>query len=603
VRIGRPSVLVAVIVGVAGLLAVEWPGLWAGEASCRVFGRIATQDGRPLVGVALELSTGAVTRPTGADGRFVLYLTGATEPCTIRPVLFGYGFVPAQRTIQPSGSDVQADFTGVRCDLGASMGRLGQLPDLVISRLRVTPSPSDLGTELTATVQGKNIGARRTRATFHVAFWKHRPTRPNGTHYDTRWTITGLKAGARTPLLTYSFTPSVARSYKAWAMIDSSSKVREAREDNNLVWRRYTVQGGAGHGRDLTVSSLTIIPDPSQLGSELTATVIGENAGTVDVAGTIGLSFWQNRTTAPTDRTGEDQYWSVPSLPAGATTDVLTYEFTPTAPGSYQGWAFIDSTKVWDESDETNNTTSCAYTVSNLPPKPELSVYDFAIEPDPCGIGSSVNVRVKVINTSTAAAGAFQVGFWKDRNTPPPSGTGADHYWSVSGLGGGEVTSWLTWSFLATQGGQFQGWAFADCRNEVMEANEGNNKLPANWRVIGPDLIVSHLDVMPESSSLGTALTATIKVKNTGTQDICPLVIATLGFWETLAAAPVDCTGADKTWEFPGLAVGEEAGPFTFGFAPRAAGSYTAWAYADCSNVVTELNEANNVESFDYSVN
>jgi len=603
-RVGRLPALLAIIVGVAALVIIDWPALSAASGSCRVFGRIATQDGKPLAGVALQLSTGQAIGVTGPDGSFTFCLTRGTGECTIRPVLTGYGFIPTQRTVRALGPDVEADFTAVPCSSGGVMMPLAELPDLIVSRLNVTPSVSDLGTELTATLQGKNIGGRRTTSTFHIAFWKHSPKRPDGTGYDMRWTIAGLAKLAKTPLLTYSFTPQEGRTYKAWAMIDSSKRVREAREDNNLRSCPYIVHGGAGQGRDLIIQNLVIVPNPSLLGAELTATVVGANVGTVGVPGTIGISFWRHRTGPPTDRTGEDAYWSVPNLAAGAATDPLTCEFTPAAIGNYQAWAFIDSTKVWAETDEDNNTTSYPYAVGSTPPKPELAVYAFNIEPDPCSIGQSVNARAQIINTSATAAGAFHVGFWKDRNSPPPDGTGTDHKWAVTGgLGGGALTDWLTWSFLATQGGQFQGWAFADCDNEVVEANEGNNKASANWRVIGPDLIISYLDVSPESSTLGTALTATVKVKNVGTQDVSPAVVVDVGFWEDLPAPPVDCTGAAKIWTFEGLAVGEEAGPFTFGFTPAARGSYTAWAFADCSDEVTELDEENNVASFDYQVN
>jgi len=601
-RIGRPFLLLAIITGVAALVAVDWPALSAAGGSCRVFGRIATQDGEPLAGVALQLSTGQATRATGPDGRFTFYLAAGAGSCAIRPVLAGYDFVPAQRTVQPLGSDVRADFTAVPGGSAHVMAALSGPPDLVISKFNVTPSVSELGTELTATIQGKNRGVRRTRTTFHIAFWQHSPRRPDGTGYDMRWTIAGLAKRAKTPLLTYQFTPTLGRSYKAWAMIDPSRKVREADEDNNLRSCPYIVHHIPGQGRDLIIQSLVVIPNPSQLGTELTATVIGANIGTADVPGTIGISFWRNRTDPPTDRTDEDAYWSVPNLPAGETTAPLTCKFTPTEKGAFTAWALIDSTKVWAETDETNNTKSCEYIVDGGVAKPELQIYGFTIGPDPVHIGQSVNVKVQIINTSATAARAFHVGFWKDRNTPPPNGTGTDYKWAVTGLEGGALTPWLTWSFLSTQGGQFQGWVFADCDSEVDEANEGNNQSSATWRVVGPDLIISYLDVSPQSSSLGTALTATVKVKNVGTWETAGVVV-NVGFWKDLSAPPIDCSGANKIWTFEDLAIDEEAGPFTYGFTPAAVGSYKAWAFVDCSNDVPELLEDNNTESFDYQVN
>lgn len=481
--------------------------------------------------------------------------------------------------IQASGNDFLVDFNGTQPG-GA---------DLVVSSLSVSPNPSMLGTMLTLSVQGRNQGTTAAGA-FYMDVWAHLAAEPIPGPYltgDRYWRVNGLSAGAYTAMETWTFTPSAVGTYTAWAIIDSNEEVPEVNDYNNTRSAPYQV--GIP---DLVISTLTVTPDPSNLGTALTASVTGQNTGAA-AAGPFRMALWEHRTSAPSDGTGANATWDETGLAADASTSARTYGFTPASPGSYTSWAMVDTANSVAESNEGNNTASDPYEVR----VPDLVLAAISVTPDPSALGTDVTASIAVRNEGAIAAGPFTVALWRNRTPAPTDGTGASTTWSVNGLAASGQWS-TTSTYKPTTLGQKRAWAMADCWHTVVETNETNNTANVRYAVEGPDLIVSQVAVSPDLSVLGTQVTANITVRNQGPQ---PAGAFTVAFWQHRETQPADGSGADQTWPVPSLAASADWAVAT-SFTPGAVGTYTAWAMADCWRKVTEGNEANNTASDPYTV-
>ncbi len=374
-----------------------------------------------------------------------------------------------------------------------------QAPDLVIDSLTVTPDPSGLGTEVDLTVTVLNQGDADA-GVFCVDVWEHRTTPPplptaNG---DRRWTISGLAAG-NTVTRTYSFTPAAIGTYTAWALADSRDPrpwdtqigdINEADESNNALSVDYTVELPMP---DLIISQLTVAPDTSSLGTELTFTVTVKNVGNT-AADSFRFYLWWHRDTEPTAPAVGDDGWY--GTGAGDQFDVneertVTSLYTPPAAGSFTAWALADGDAVIDESDEDNNTNSFAYTVTGPPPAPDLVIDGLWVSPDPSALGTELTADVTVRNAGTAAAGAFRLDLWRNRASQPTAPATGDQQWAVAGLGVGATGSY-SYNFTPATDGSYTAWALADSQNAVAEADETNNAGSEHYVVNPAGMALAH---------------------------------------------------------------------------------------------------------------
>ena len=462
-------------------------------------------------------------------------------------------------------------------------------PDLVISSINIAPDPSNLGQGLTAFVKAKNRGAA-TAGSFVVGFWQHAPSAPvNPYTYDHEWFVGSLDPGIETPVLPYDFTPSRAGSFRAWAWADNRGWVTEEDETDNQRSSNYTVTAP-----DLVVSSLSVAPDPSALGTLLTATVRARNIGDAP-AGAFSVAFWGHRTAAPTDEPGAATIWPVPGLPPGEETPDLVCPFAPMAPGEYQAWAWVDSGKTIAESDESNNTANRPYRVDTV----DLVVSELTLAPDPSNLGTRLSATIRGKNQGTQEARGFRISFWQHCAAAPLDGTGEDAGWVVDSLAPGEETARFTHEFTPPAAGSYRAWALVDSGNTVAESREDNNAASCGYAVCDTDLVVSYLAITPDPSALGTQLTASVRGTNQGTTAAGPF---SLDLWQHRVSAPSDAPGSNRHWSFSGLAGNTEPPTKTHQFVPATAGTYKAWALVDSGHAVSETDETNNTGNDRYVV-
>ncbi len=349
-------------------------------------------------------------------------------------------------------------------------------------------------------------------------------------------------------------------------------------------------------GPDLRISDLSVAPHPSNLGTDLTARVRGYNAGTIDTTTAFQIDLWEHRTSGPTDLTGSNADWTVSGLAKSRYTDFFEHQFTPSTSGTFRAWAWIDSTEVVTEDDETNNTGSCSYTVD---PMPDL-VSSLELSPDAAGLGQDVEALVTASNEGTADSGPFYLSLWEHLDEEPTDASLNDEWWSFEELTAGASTTTNTYLFTPSATGSYRAWALADSRRNVAEAYENNNASGADYTVKAPDLVVSSLSVTPDSLALGETVVASVTGTNQGDASAGSFL---LSLWEHLTREPVDGSGASAFWSFTDLRGGASTDRKTHSFQPSGAGSFTAWAFIDSGSQVTESEETNNTGSYTYTVN
>jgi len=291
-----------------------------------------------------------------------------------------------------------------------------------------------------------------------------------GTNGDSNWTIEFLAAGASVTR-TWSYKPGYAAARKAQALADALGAVVESNESNNGASYDYAVDA-VGAQPDLRISALTVSPNPSTLGTQVTLSVTECNAGSAAM-GAHRLSAWGNRATAPAVGTNGDSNWTIGFLAAGASV-TKTWSYKPGYAGVRKAQALADALGAVVESNESNNTASYDYAVNAVGAQPDLRISALTVSPNPSTLGTQVTLSVTEHNGNSAAVGAHQLSVWGNRaSTPAPPATG-DCNWTIAFLAaGGSVTK--TWGYKPGYAGVRKAQALADAQNAVAESDEGNN--------------------------------------------------------------------------------------------------------------------------------
>jgi len=467
-------------------------------------------------------------------------------------------------------------------------------PDLTLTAFTVTPNTSTLGTAVTLSVTEKNIGAAGAGEHF-VAVWVDRPSAPNPPIWgDYGWQVTSLNAGASVTN-TWSYTPGSPGLKRGWALADAQDTVVETNDWNNTAYYEYATNS-VGHQPDLVVQSLTVSPNPSTLGTQVTLSVTEQNTGT-GAAGTHRLSAWGNRASPPAVGTNGDSNWDIPSLVPGASV-TKTWSYQPGYVAARTARALADALGAVAESNETNNGKSYAYSVTAA--APDLIVQSLTVSPNPAALGTQVTLSVTEQNVGSVAAGAHRLSAWGNRTTAPAVGTNGDSNWDIASLAAG-ASETRTWSYRPGFAWPRTAQALADALGAVAESNEGNNTKSYAYSITAaaPDLIVQSLAVSPNPSTLGTQVTLTVTEQNVGT---AAAGAHRLSAWGNRATAPAVGTSGDSNWDIASLAAGASE-TRTWSYTPGYAWPRTARARADALGAVAESNEGNNTASYAYVVN
>ncbi|WP_034648134.1 CARDB domain-containing protein [Cellulomonas sp. HZM] len=414
----------------------------------------------------------------------------------------------------------------------------------------------------------------------------------------------------------------------AWSTIKASAAYAFSPSSGNLVTIPltstvtdvrlvFTANTGAGNGQvaelqvwgspttnpvakpDLTVQSVTTTPAGPTTSDTITLAATVKNVGDGAAAATsVQLSVGGTAVATV----------AVPALAAGASTTVSTSIGTK-AVGTYTTSAVVDPTNAIDESNESNNSASGSFTVTNgtTPTGQNLAlnrpatasstewtyVAANAVDGDRTtyweGAGGQYPSTLAVNLSSTSTVTGVNVKLnpdsaWGARtqtfSIEAKTGSGS---WST-------IKSSATYSFAPGSGNAVSipvSATASDVRLSFTANSGSGNGQVAELEAIGtpapnPDLTVSAVTASPSSPVESDTITLSATVKNVGT----------LASAATTVAFTVD-GNAVGTANVGAIAAGGQT-TVTKAIGALAAGSYTIGATADPDNTVVEQNEANN---------
>jgi len=249
-------------------------------------------------------------------------------------------------------------------------------------------------------------------------------------------------------------------------------------------------RGAVAAQPDLVVESVAHSPAAPVRGDTVTFTVIVRNQGDAHVNG-FSVKFYFDSATMPTASGYGDKRVSIGILPAGAAMAVGFSLLPPLDAGAFKAWAYADHFEHVVESDESNNVGPVGghdWSVI-VSPEPDLLVESIVTDPiHAMTAGVPGTFTALVTNVGGSDAGAFNVGFWSDLNSPPDIDDVPDDNLDVASLAAGASTS-LDFPLTAPRAGEFQAYACADHQSggEITESIETNNVAFHGWRAVTPD--------------------------------------------------------------------------------------------------------------------
>lgn len=235
----------------------------------------------------------------------------------------------------------------------------------------------------------------------------------------------------------------------------------------------------AGAQADLFISEFSLSPTVPEQGQPVDVRLGVYNKGTAP-AGRFKVEWWAGENYQSPACT-----WAVDDLAArGGRILHCRYAGYPSWYSKLVTKAVADPFGSVAETEEANNVRTMTIQVAKAGAagQPNLSIAAIALSPAPPTQGRPVQVKVKVHNSGTAAAGPFKVEWWPGERFPEPACK-----WRVNGLASGDTTlqrctyeGYRSWySSLVTK-------AVADVSNDVAESDERDNVTRMEIRVGKP---------------------------------------------------------------------------------------------------------------------
>jgi len=222
-------------------------------------------------------------------------------------------------------------------------------PDLTFDAFSHSPSPARVSQPVTFSVVIKNQGDSSS-SSVSVAF-----RIDNEAGNGEVITVPKLQPGEMYTLeRVHTFL--IAKDYANTLSIDFNDELIESDETNNQQTYNYTIENQiAPLLPNLVFDTLSHKPDPAQVSSPVTFTVLVKNAGTSDSTET-SLTFQIG------NEAGGGNVYPIPALkPDQSTTITRTHTFSLSQ--SYMNTLIIDPRNQITESDETDNQTQYSYTI------------------------------------------------------------------------------------------------------------------------------------------------------------------------------------------------------------------------------------------------
>jgi len=473
------------------------------------------------------------TIPTGAfePGALIKTPSGDRADVSAKGVHNGTGWTLEFKRARDTGSDKDAQFTKTNVPITFSIAVTNNLtgenhskapsaytlwlaepvqPDLAVKiPITLLTDPNTINSNVSLNVFVDNIGWAGAPA-FRVALYWDSEATPRlyldfpaigwgkGDSVEANLSTAGLTAG-----------PHTVR-----AVIDVDGVVTEINETNNEGTKLVNLL--AELLPDLTITALTLTPNPAPKGNPATITVTVKNVGTKEATGVRIIAYLED----PEDPLAE---WPGETLAKGEIKSLSWPLSSISLPiGHYTLNATVDPEDLIRESDEANNTLSADFEVV-APSRPDLVVLDLTPASGTVRQGDATSAAITVKNVGNADAPiglevalyldapftqgtAGQVGICATTEALAPDGVwDAVVHWTVpidAVLGPHELRAHVNW--LGT----------------VLELDSTNNNLTYDQlkveRRAMPDLTVLSIDPAAPEGKLETAVNITVRVGNVG---------------------------------------------------------------------------------------
>jgi subtilase family serine protease len=458
-------------------------------------------------------------------------------------------------------------------------------PDLIVESLSA-PTAAGAGTPITLTDTTRNTGAGAA------------PASTTRIYLSTDWLLDAgdvLLASRAVPALgpnssnTGSITATIPAAtpggaYYLIVVADGENVVAETQEGNNSLNRNLLI------GPDLGMQSLTA-PNDAGAGLAITISDTTRNTGGGNAPSTT-TSFYLSvdSTLDASDLLLGSRV--VPALAAGAShagSITVTLPAT-TATGTYTLFARADALDAVAETYENNNTTSRTLRVG-----PDLMMASLTV-PASAGAGATIAVTDSTRNQGGGSAAASTTRFYLSVDALPSADDTALGSRAVPTLAPGATDTGSVSLVIpaGTPGGTYYVIAVADADGVVAETVETNNFTNRSI-LVGTDLVLSTF-TGPTDGGAGLPLTLGDTTRNQGAGTAAPSITSFyLSANATLEAGDV-LLGSRSV---PALASGaSDTGTVSVTLpAGTATGTWYLFAKADAGEVVSEVNESNNVLS------
>ena len=471
-----------------------------------------------------ETASGTPPSPPTLLGTATVPILGPGEsrelslPFTVPAVPYGRSYY-VWALVDPDGSLLETNEGNNRRGAWLSVS----VPDLTVSGLSLTPTPTRAGDPISVTLRVRNQGpvpANASRASLYITTASNAPL--DGLAPVATVDVPVLAAGKEAQLV-QSVTPSVlaAGYYNLVAVADSGATVIEGSETNNRRTAGFEVAVPA-----VTVDTLGVTPSLVYPGQAATASVRLVNRGRAWSRPTTADVFLATSELADLAEGAAVQTIAVNSLGPGASVSFVVPVPVPLVdPGAHYVIAEVDaSTAVggW-----TTMVASVASTGSPSRPRKavklhvsqsDLTTEALAVSPTQARPGQNVTVTFTVRNAGSVAAPASTADVYlaSQANTTLSEATRLKTVSVPSLAAGTSVRVTLAVSVPTTEAGQFYIVVAADAGATLVESVETNNRAAVGLQLLGnsSDLtvwVVDNLTRIQPTDSPGSLAGASIK--------------------------------------------------------------------------------------------
>ncbi|MFI5171249.1 MAG: CARDB domain-containing protein [Chitinophagales bacterium] len=376
-----------------------------------------------------------------------------------------------------------------------------------------------------------------------------------------------------------------------------------------------TSGGGGGTGPDMIISEIVLSDYSVTCGDEINVDIVGENIGDESMTTpTVCYYFSPDCTIGDGDEFGIGTDEFITLGPGGIgfeNEDVIIPSGYPN--GTYYILCLADYTGEFDEIDEDNNVfcASFTYTCGVVVEGPDLVVNDPELSSTNVNCGDEIDASCYIENIGDETMDDAEVGFYFSPDCTWGDGDDEELDWAdLDPIDPGD-DEFSDDSFTIPEGyapGSYYIMFVADYNETVDETIETNNigcvSITYNCIETVTDLKAEFLSVVPATFESGTSVDITIRITNVGTVMVSPFDYECYKTYDDCIfdAEIDDTTFAGGTYALPDLFPGDYYDKVITTTITGSPGAYFLKVKTDRDDVLTEDNETNNYDCFEYTI-